>query len=181
MKHEALVNAISEIDEQLLAEARSIRPARRMNTALTWCAAAAACLAVAFCAAAILGAGGSTEVLVHGQEISAAGYICAEQQNNNDEFVPRMASTLMQIPVEISSQGKTDITVSSGELCVVSADGERLFVGGEYTVSSAAVLLWSVSADDTAAQYRMTITGRKTSSTIVLSYEEELGWILVSE
>lgn len=188
MKSKPLAAAFSEIDDKFLAEADSLAPAKKTGV-LRWCAAAAACAAVALFAIGLSIPRGA-EILVNGRGISAGENISAPLHNNSSEASPRTvqaafaAQAIFTEPVDIAltvcPHGKANIAVSEGAITLLSEGGEAVSCGAECTLTKTQDILWSIPEADYSAKYSMTVSGSKTSETLTLFYTDN-GWTLVLE
>lgn len=174
MKNERLVEAISEIDDDLLEDALVPvkKPLPIWRTVLP-----------AACAAAIVGAvvmfnftlGSTEKIQVFGEKITYENSLFLK--NAGGEYAPRTASQMCVIPLEISGKGTAALSAESGELSAKNKpEGQQCF-GAECEVSLPAKLFWSVNLDDTSKVHTLHIKTQKTDLAITVEFDEiEQDW-----
>ena len=180
MKHEALADAITMLDDDIIAEAQE--PFRRRSPLPIF----GACTAAAACAAAgivffVSGRSG-TDILVMGADPSekavtisspAAAAVAAA-----DARAYSMDTT--DISVEITASGTTVVDVSGGELLVVGADS-TLPAERPLEISGEASLIWSVPLWDNGAEFELTAQNGGSSRVLLLSFDDSTQEWVVSE
>ena len=177
MKHEALVDAISMLDDELIAEAQQPFRKRRALPALRLCAAAAACAAVVGAVLLIPRGGVETGILIMGQDPSQQPVSVRIEDNGDNSGVSvirAFAMELTDIPVTITATGRTVVSVSAGELRL-AADDSASPAESSLELNGSTELLWSVPLWDSIAEFQLTAQTEKSCRILQLSYDESSG------
>ena len=156
MKHEALTDAISMLDDDILAEAQE--PFRRRSAApilMKSCLAAAAlCAAVA--GFLLIPKSGGVDVLIMGEDPSRQPVAISSGDSGLVSAVRAFSLEYTEIPVEIKSAQKTIISISGGELYLSGEGNERVPAASPYEVDGSGSLIWSVPLWDSVAEFELT-------------------------
>ncbi|MGN1422578.1 MAG: hypothetical protein ACI4XA_04315, partial [Oscillospiraceae bacterium] len=182
MKHEALVDAITMLDDDIIAEANEPFRRRRPLPIIGACTAAAACAAAGIII--FLSGRNGTDILVMGADPSekavtisspAAAAVTAAAVD-----VRAYAMDATDISVEITSAGTTVVDVSGGELLVVE-DDKTLPAELPLEISGEASLIWSVPLWDAGAEFELTARSGGNSRVLLLSFDDSTQEWIVSE
>lgn len=174
MKHEALTDAISMLDDDLVAEALEPFRKRRYAPVIRLCAAAAACAAVV-CGFLLIPKDSGTNILVMGADPSVSPVaVNTEVSGGDDEVsvVRAFALDCTDIPVSVVSSGKTVVSVSAGELYITDGNEERTPADSPLELNGNASLLWSVPLWDSSARFELTVQTGDSCRVLLLSYDE---------
>lgn len=143
MKHEAFVDAVTMLDDDIIAEAQE--PFRRKSRAkvIGFCSAAAACAAV-IGAVLLLPGGNGVDILVMGRELSDSP-IALSSGNADSERAAISAYSLepTDIPVSIDAHGLTVVTVYGGE---IYQEGLTQPAETPLEITGSSALVWERSA-----------------------------------
>lgn len=170
MKHEALTEAISMLDDELIAEAQEPFRRRRVAPAIRICAAAAAC-AAAVGAFLLIPRGGRTDILIMGQDPSKQP-VAIRTEDSGTGVIRAFALETTDIPVNIVTSEKTVISVSAGELHIVCDEEDTVLAEVPLELNGNASLLWSVNLWDAVAEYELTAQTGESCLVLILSYNE---------
>lgn len=171
MKHEALTEAISMLDDKLIDEAR--QPFKRRGAfpaAIKLCGAAAAC-AAAVGAFLLIPRGGGADILVFGEDPAAcpvAVTTCAEIGVTRSS-----ALELAEIPVSVASSEKTVVSISAGELFVAENGEEDVLADAPLEINGGASLIWSVPLTDVGEEYTLTAQTGQNRRVLHLAFDEK--------
>lgn len=173
MKHEALVNAITMLDDELIEEARE--PFRRRIAAPVFGFCAAAVCAAAVGVFLLVPRSGGADILVMGQELSDKPIAICSDDGGDSAAVGIRAFAMLptDISVEIVSSGKTVVNVSGGELYIVG-ETENLPAECPLELSGDASLVWSVPLWDAGEEYELTAQTGIDSRILLVSFDEEM-------
>lgn len=169
MKNELLVRAISEIDDDLIEEARRPLPRKKRTfTVISRFAAAAACFAViVFSGIALFGANGDIAVYVNEADVLSG------EPAEIGSVTAAMARTVTgtEIPLSISANGKkTVITAGNGGI-LKCGDGVEYT---ELTVSEDTEIVWVVdTANRSSFELRLESNGKTAVITAKKSQNDE--------
>ena len=172
MKNEVFVQAMNEIDDDLIASAYTYRRSK-VRTYHKVLASIAACLTIAF---------GGTMFFYQTQRISILlyGHTMKNQPSQIEEpatFSNEVGKAISQdivVPLEI--QGRSDVTMSvdEGIVFVYSEKTHQLIYKGQNISATSPILIqWRVENPDQNKKYTLKINEK--SIQLVLSYEESLG------
>ena len=171
MKHEALTEAISMLDDELIAEAQEPFRKRRIAPVIRLCAAAAAC-AAAVGAFLLIPRGSGADILIMGED--PAGSPVAIRTENNEEIgvIRAFALEYTEIPVSIVSAEKTVVSVSGGELYITGEGEEKVPAASPLELDGNASLVWSVPLWDAGAELELTVRTGADCRVFMLSFDE---------
>lgn len=173
MKHEALTEAITMIDDKFIAEAQEITPRKAAYLPKIFTFAGAAAAAVIAAVMLLPKSGG--EILVYGSRLDAPAAITPDSGG-----IAR-ASVFMQaeIPLEIKAE-KAAVTVSDGEIFLADSADVPLELPAE--ISGDTQLVWIVPLDSNGNAPTLTVASDKETSTFNVSFDEETGvWFIGKE
>lgn len=171
MKHEALTEAISMLDDRLIAEAqqpfkkRSVLPA-----VMKLCGAAAVC-AAAVGAFLLIPRGSGADILVLGEDPSV-NPVSVKSADIGISAVRAFAIEYTDIPVEIVSSEKTVVSVSAGELFITGSGEADIRAELPLELNGGASLMWSVPLLDISAEYTLTAQTGDNCRVLLLSFDE---------
>lgn len=185
MKHEALTQAISMIDDELLAEAQEPSKRRRaFPTALKICIGAAAC-AAAVGLSLLIPRGGSAGILVYGEDPAKAPvsvHTVTDAGDNAGAAAARaFALECTDIPVEIVTSEKTVIGISGGELFIAGENADTVPAECPLELNRNTSLVWSVPLWDGAAEHELTAQWGSRSRVLIISFDESAGEWTIQE
>lgn len=172
MKHDALTQAISMLDDELIAEAREPFCKRGYASVIGLCSAAAV-FAAAVGAVLFLPSGSGTEILIMGQNPSEKAVTLHPEPNAEVRAISAFSFDCTDIPVSVVSSGSTVISVSGGELYVVDG-AEKEPAPSPLELGGKASLVWSVPLWDAASQFELSAQTGKKCTILMLSFDEEL-------
>lgn len=153
MKNEILAQAMTHIDDALIAEADERRSGRSkitsrslMKNVYRW-GSIAACmiLAVAVLIAANIG---GQDVLLYGESI-------ADSPRTVAEYMPRAVAYVVDtleiedvnLPLELEFKKETTLTLTSGSMLVLDENGDTLFEGTEYLAEGSVSVIVTLPGD----------------------------------
>ncbi len=169
MKHEALTDAISMLDDELLAEAQEPFLKRRIApSAIKICAAAAA-----VCALLMIPRGGGADILIMGKDPSD-NPVAIRTEVDEAVAIRAFAMECTEIPVEVVSSEKTVISVSSGDIFIIGEGTDTVPAETPLELNGSASLMWSIPLCDTSEEFRLTAQTEKNCHTLLLSFDEIL-------
>ena len=171
MKHEALTEAISMLDDELIAEAQQPFRKRRFSTAVKFCAAAASCAAVVG-AFLLIPRGGGVDILVMGVDPSQQPVAVRNEDSGEVGVIRAFALEYTDILVTVNAPGRTAVSVSAGELRLAGDVTASVPAGEALELDGSAELLWSVPLWDGSAEYQLTAQTGNSRRTLLLSYDE---------
>lgn len=181
MKNELLARAMTEIDDDLLEEARRPLPRRRMIPTFTRCAAAAACFLLVFAAVisvVLRGGGDAVTVSVDGVKVSDGGSLekPIEMPLTATMQTPRLnEGTEIPLHIDAGEGGEVTLDVSEGSV-IVTDGGEEL---KSMVITEDADLMWVV---DPARVKSFDLTLRSEDKTIKLTaaVDEQRSMLIVT-
>lgn len=168
MKHEAFVEAVSMLDDKFVEEALKPFPKRSSAPALRICFAAAAC-AAAICAFLFIPRGKAADILVRGENPSVSPIAITSEDDKNDA-VRTHAFEAAEIPVEITADAKTTVSVSDGTVSLVGKTAEK--ASSELEIDRNAEILWSVVLANTNEEFTLTVKTGNHSRVLALVFDE---------
>lgn len=185
MKHEALTQAISMIDDELLAEAQEPSKRRRaFPTALKICIGAAAC-AAAVGLSLLIPRGGSAGILVYGEDPAKAPVsvrtVTDAGDNAGAAAARAFALECTDIPVEIVTSEKTVVNISGGELFIAVENEDTVPAECPLELTRNTSLVWSVPLWDGAAEHQLTAQTGSRSRVLLISFDESAGEWTIQE
>ena len=153
MKNEILAQAMTHIDDALIAEAdeRRTRGSRIMARTLMRnvyrYGAVAACLILAI-GVLIAGNIGGQDVLLYGESI-------ADSPRTVAEYMPRAVAYVVDtleiedvnLPLELEFKKETELRLTSGSMLVLDANGDTLYEGNEYAASGSVSIIVTLPGD----------------------------------
>ena len=181
MKHEALTQAISMIDDELLAEAQEPSKRRRaLPTALKICIGAAAC-AAAVGVSLLIPRGGSAGILVYGEDPAKAPVAVRTVTDAGAAAVRAFALECTDIPVEIVTSEKTVVSISGGELFIAGENEDIVPAECPLELTRNTSLIWSVPLWDGAAEHELTAQWGSNIRVLIISFDESAGEWTIQE
>ena len=181
MKHEALTQAISMIDDELLAEAQEPSKRRRaLPTALKICIGAAAC-AAAVGVSLLIPRGGSAGILVYGEDPAKAPVAVRTVTDAGAAAVRAFALECTDIPVEIVTSEKTVVSISGGELFIAGENEDLVPAECPLELTRNTSLIWSVPLWDGAAEHELTAQWGSNIRVLIISFDESAGEWTIQE
>lgn len=170
MKRDVTAQAITDLDDEWIGEARTIRPARRRG-AVRWLAAAA-CLLLVVSGGWLLRPEYSPELQLHGMTVEKtplpiSGGIALQTVRGIDD------QERIEVALFADASHKTEIRVSAGT--IRPADEAEETGAAACTVQEPTQLLWVIEDGASSQSYELTAGGR----TFLLRYDESLmDWTL---
>lgn len=185
MKHEALTQAISMIDDELLAEAQEPSERRRaFPTALKICIGAAAC-AAAVGLSLLIPRGGGAGILVYGEDPAKAPVavrtVADAGENAGIAAARAFAMDCADIPVEVVTSEKTVVSVSGGELSIAGENAGTVPAECPLELTRNTSLIWSVPLWDAAAEHELTAQTGSDIRVLLISFDESAGEWTIQE
>lgn len=171
MKHEALTEAISMLDDELIAEAQEPFRKRRIAPAIRFCAAAAAC-AAAVGAFLLIPRGSGADILIMGADPTERPVAIRTESNEEVSVIRAFALEYTDIPVSVVSSEKTTVSVSGGELYIIGEGEEKVPAASPLELSGSASLVWSVPLWDAVAELELTARTGAECQVFLLSFDE---------
>lgn len=170
MKHEKLVYAISNIDEDLITESHTAPETK----VLVWkrAMAAAACFVLILSSILLLMPGANPVVTAFGNKITSDPVVISE---SNAVSVARLTSkeqsVQFAVPLNIELDDKTDIAVLSGTLRVFdSSTNSLIYEGSSFSAENDITVIWIVEADKEHSSFKMTVNSSDSQKVINLDY-----------
>ena len=171
MKHEALQDAVSMIDDKFIEEAQKPFSKRKTApTAIKICFAAAAC-AAAVCAFVFFPRGKAADILVFGENPSVSP-VAIRSYDNEAGVIRAYAVESVDIPVNITSSDKSVVSISGGTLCFEGNKELACDADYELELFGNASLVWNVPLDDRSAEFTLTAQTGNHSRVLALSFDE---------
>lgn len=175
MKHEALSDAVSMIDDRFIAEAREPFQKHSSSPLIIKICAAAACVAAA--AFLLIPRGQSADILIYGEN-PAKNPVAVRSIGSENSAARAFSIEIADIPVTVSAAGKTKVSVSGGGL-FFNENGRKTPAENPLTLEKSAEILWSVPLTDKDQQSTFTVKTAKQSQILTLSFDEGSGnWIV---
>lgn len=175
MKHDALTEAISMLDDELIAEAREPFRKRNYASVIGFCSAAAVC-AAAVGAVLFLPRSSGAEILIMGQNPSEKAITLHSESESESEAevsaIRAFSFDCTDIPVSVVSSKPTVITVSGGELYVVDGS-EKEPATSTLELDGDASLVWSVPLWDAGSQFVLSAQTGKECRILLLAFDED--------
>ena len=171
MKHEAMVRAMSALDDDLIAEALSAAKPRKVR-AFPRVLAAAACLALIVTAALTLTRRApETDILIGGTVLTGAPVPIAQPAPMARAPVESAQPLSVSLTFESKSGDEVEVTVSDGVLIQPLYSLHEEFAS--YTVSGKVQLSWTIESPDEDAVYTLCLDGAPAA---VLHYDAASGY-----
>ncbi len=153
MKNEILAQALTHIDDALIAEADERRTRGSKITARTLMrnvyryGAIAACLILAI-GVLIAGNIGGQDVLLYGESI-------ADSPRTVNEYMPRAVAYYVEtfeiedvsLPLELEFKKETKLTLTNGTMLVLDKNGETLYEGNEFLANGSVSIIVTFPGD----------------------------------
>ncbi len=153
MKNEILAQAMTHIDDALIAEADERRTrgakitARSLVRNVYRYGAVAACLMLAV-GLLIAGNIGGQDVLLYGESIADSPRTVAEYMPlAMAHYVETVRVADLSLPLELEFKKQTTLTLTEGSLLVLDKNGETLYEGGEYVANGSVSLILTLPGD----------------------------------
>ncbi len=145
---------------------------------MRWASSVAACF-VLVAVLTVLGAGnfGNVSVSVSDEELTKERSVVYDL---NDGRAAPAAHGLAETTVEMTIEGHAALSVSDGSMNIVKADtGDVLNTGTDLSIHGETLVHWTVSADENAHIFEMTVRGTFKTEKIILTYDvSEKNWML---
>lgn len=171
MKHEAMVRAMSALDDDLIAEALSAAKPRKVR-AFPRVLAAAACLALIVTAALTLTRRApETDILIGGTVLTGAPVPIDQPAPMALAPVESVQQLSVSLTFESKSGDEVEVTVSDGVLIQPLYSLQEEFAS--YTVSGKVQLSWTIESPDEDAVYTLCLDGAPAA---VLHYDAASGY-----
>ncbi|GEM_PF-4479680 len=178
MKHETLVNAITEIDDDLINDAHNV-PAAKIIHWQRWCAAAA-CFLLIIAAAFLYFPKGDTIITVLDKQLTSRPLVISESnavaaaRRRNQEQAAQFSASL-----NIDVANNTNISVSSGTMQVFDSETSTLiYEGVNLETENDVFIIWTVEASEQITRFEMSLANQKTTDKVILSYSNNQKWII---
>ena len=172
MKHEAFVDAVSMLDDDIIAEAQE--PFRRKIHArlIVSCSAAAACAAV-LGAILLLPERNGADILVMGKDISDGAVVVGNDSadGSGEPAVRACSFEMITIPVTISASEPAVVSISSGELF---SQGTDLPAETPLEISESTSLVWNVLIWDATQEFTLTVQTGDNCRTLMVSFDDSM-------
>ena len=171
MKNETFVNAITEIDDELILSAH--RAAFPKRNAIKYFGACAACLILVLGIIFFTQSNGGPKILFNGVAVSSQPVDVTSPDARSAE------QNIIALPLEIISKGDLTITAIDGMIEVYSSKTNEQLCSGQFCEAKGSVTVeWTIEAPDNGQIYKIQINGQKT--TLVLQYEQTSNkWLLM--
>lgn len=169
MKNEVFARAMTDIDDDLIAEARTGGKARLIAFPVRRIAAVAACVLFALTAVAVFTMTGGVKMTVCGEKELP---VIVDTASALDESA-RTVSSGITVPMEFDSRRKTTVEALDGIITVISPSGETLYSGTKYEGRGDFSVEWIVRNPETETTYTVTVNGENLS----LGYDG-VNWIV---
>lgn len=182
MKNEILARAITEIDDDLLAEAREPVKKKKPNYRIMitkYAAAVAACFVLVFSFVFFgnYGRSGEIDISIDGQSVSAdeGGDIMLPRISVHTTDVTRDIKK-MTVPTEIKIDGRTAVIAASSGGVIHAENGEEYET---LKVKGGASIEWIVDVSR-ENQFKLTVTSKKQTIIIKAIYDSERECLILS-
>lgn len=180
MKNELLARAMTEIDDDLLEEARRPLPKRRLLPAVARYTAAAACFIAVFVAvfAVMRGGGGMATVSIGGVRVTEGGALekPIEIPLTATMHIPRLIEGT-EIPLHVDAGEGDTVTLEVSDGSVIVTDGGE----GQKSVvlSESADIKWYVDATR-GTSFDMTLKSKNRTIKLTASVDEDRSVLIVT-
>lgn len=168
MKNEVFARAMTDIDDDLIAEARTVGKARIFAFPVRRIAAVAACAVFTVAVVAVLLSGGVKMTVCGEEELP----VIVDTAVALDESV-RTVSSGITVPIEFDSRRKTTVEAQDGIITVISPNGETLYSGTKYEGKGDFSVEWTVREPEPETTYTVTVNGES----LTLGYDG-VNWIV---
>ena len=179
MKNEVMARALTDIDDDLIADAHfSARKPKRLS--LFRFGAAAACLILLVGVLFYANMPGGSEITVAGTlledepiavgKVSPSAFSVSPMQRSDDTLT---------VSLELIPDGKAKIQTEDGSFAVIPAGaGSSVYTGTDYTATESVTLKWAIPSPDTSRTYRLTVGGKQ----LLLYYEASANnWVIAKQ
>ena len=175
MKHEPLAAAVTGIDDALLEDALQAPSAARVPRRKVWYAAAG--LLLVFCAALLWQMAAFPRIMLEGAAVGRQP-VAVVRPPESRELGPAVqtaqAAQELRVQLSVSCPRRVELTVSAGELQVLSGESP-VYRGNAYSGSGSALsVLWVIAGARPDAVYRMTVNEK----VLALSCDEQGTWTI---
>ncbi len=172
MKHEAFVDAVSMLDDDIIAEAQEPFSRKSRARAIGFCSAAAACAAVIGAILLFPGEKGA-DFLVMGKALSGGSVVIGDDQNlaENRAAISAYALEPTDIPISIAAHGLTVVTVSGGELYSESSTAPA---ETPLEICETASFTWSIPMWNASEEFTLTAQTGNVCRVLVISYDDSI-------
>lgn len=161
MNRDALARAMTEIDDELIAQSFEFSKISKRNLQVKKLSAVAACFVVIVAALSAFLLGSGTKVSVYGTVVSGNPVAISTTQN------ARAMTQELSVPLEIKATGKVVLKAQSGELYTASSSfGEK-----EIEESGSFSVRWTVENAEVGQEYFLTVSDK---TDLLLSFDESL-------
>ena len=179
MKNEILARAMTEIDDELLAEAREPVKKKKPNFRVMtkYIGAIAACFAIVLSLVLFGNYGsGAFDVSVDGQVMAEdMGEIALPHISVQTHDQSTRDKKKMTVPVKIEANGKTVITASEGGILCTAEEGET----SSLKTKKDMVFEWTVDVSG-KENFELTVTSKKKTLIIKAIYDGERDCLILS-
>ena len=179
MKNEILARAMTEIDDELLAEAREPVKKKKPNFRLAtrYIGAIAACFVVVLSLVLFRNYGsGNFDVSIDGQTLrEQTGEITSPSISVYTEDHSPRDKKKMTVPIKIKANGETVITASEGGL-LCTADGEEI---SSLKTKKDTEFEWTVDVSG-KENFELTVTSKSKTLIITAVYDSERDCLILS-
>ena len=170
MKHEAFVDAVSMLDDDIISEAQE--PFHRGSRAriIAFCSAAAC---AALTGLFLLPGEKGSDIIVMGKDISEGAVVIGSESGFSDDIAAVRAFSLepTDITISISARDTTVITVSGGE---IYTENSEVPVETPLEISETTSLVWSVPLWRASQDLTLTVQTGNNCRVLLISYDDSL-------
>lgn len=161
---------MTNIDDDLIAEAEEKTPIRFPKAAIRRAVAAAACIVFVVAAVFAYFATDSVKIIAYGTELSASP-IAAHIPSAVSEEPTRSAKPAITVPLEIDCRREITVEALDGTFEAFSSDGETVYSGTIYEGRGKIVIEWTIYGSDTDASYTLAVGNEK-----IVLYNDGTNW-----
>lgn len=171
MKHEAFVDAVSMLDDDIISEAQEPFHRRSRARIIAFCSAAA-CAALTGLFLLLPGEKGS-DIIVMGRDISEGAVVIGSESGSSDDIAAVRTFSLepTDITISISARDTTVITVSGGE---IYTENSAVPVETPLEISETTSLVWSVPLWRASQDLTLTVQTGNNCRVLLISYDDSL-------
>ncbi len=167
-----MVRAISEIDDDLISDVHTVEE----NRVVLWkkLGTLAAGLVLIISAGFLFTPGAEITVSVFGQKLTAQPVMVEQaDQGAGIRAYSLEPVTVFTVPLEVKVSGHTAIKISGGSMQVFDSEGSSLLYEGEaFDAEEDVRIFWNVEDAGTPVRYEMSVEGKKTADTVILTWED---------
>lgn len=172
MKHESLAAAVTRIDDALLEDALQAPSAARVPRRKVWYAAAG--LILVFCAALLWQMAAFPRIMLEGAAVGRQPVAVVRPPESRELGPAVQTAQELRVQLSVSCPRRVELTVSAGELQVLSGESP-VYRGNAYSGSGSALsVLWVIAGARPDAVYRMTVNEK----VLALSCDEQGTWTI---